>query len=62
MEYLPGDFVTQWLRGDDGDFLAYSLVGVEVQRQSSVVLLNDDSGSLFDSLCPNTTLNQNGHS
>lgn len=53
---LPGDFVTQRLGGDDGHLLADTLVGVEVQAQSSVVLLDDDLGGLLDGLCPNTTL------
>lgn len=61
MNYLPSDFVTQGLCGDDGNFLTYPLVGVEVQCQSSIVLLDDDSGSFFDSLRPDTTLNHNGY-
>lgn len=61
MKYLPGDLVTQGLCGDDGNFLAYPLVGMEIQRQSSIVLLDDDSGGFFDSLRPDTTLNNNGY-
>lgn len=55
---IPGDFVTQRLGGDDGHLLADTLVGVEVQTQSSVVLLDDDLGGLLDGLCPNTTLQE----
>lgn len=59
---LPSDFVTKWLCRDDCNFLTYSLVGVEIQRQTSVVLLDNDSGGFFDSLRPDTTLNRNKRS
>lgn len=58
--HLPGNFVAQRLGGDDGHLLADALVGVEVQPQTGVVLLNDDLGGLLDGLCPNTTLKHNG--
>lgn len=57
--YLPSDFVTQRFCGDNGDFFAYPLVGVEVQCQSSVVFFDDDPGGLLDGLRPYTTLNDN---
>lgn len=56
LQYLPSDFVTQRFSRDDGNFFAYPLISVEVQCQSSVIFLNDDSGGFFDSLRPNTTL------
>lgn len=58
MNGIPGDFVTQGLGGNDGHLLADALVGVEIQSQSGVVLLNDDLGGLLDGLCPNTTLKE----
>lgn len=54
---LPGDLVAQGLGRDDGNFLADTLVGMEVHGQSSVVLLDDDLGGLLDSLSPDATLN-----
>ncbi len=47
---IPSDLVPQRFAGDDGNFLADSLVGVEVKRQSSVVLLDDQLGSLLHGL------------
>jgi hypothetical protein len=43
--------VAQALGGNDGDLIADSLVGLEVQSQLGVVTLNDDLGGLLDSLC-----------
>lgn len=59
---VPSNFVTQGLCRDDGDFLAYSFVGVKIQSQSSVVFLDDNSGSFLDSLRPDTTLNHKSYS
>lgn len=42
--------VAQALRGNDGDLIADSLVGLKVQSQLWVVTLNDDLGGLLDSL------------
>lgn len=53
---ITGDSVTQPLRGDDGYFISQPLVGLEVQRETRVILLDDDAGRLFDGLCPNTNL------
>lgn len=53
---LPSDFVTQRLGGDDCDFLADPLIGMEIHGETSVVLLNNDLGGLLDSLCPDATL------
>jgi|TARA_B100001741_G_C16197385_1_gene434268 hypothetical protein len=41
-----GDLVAKALGGDDGDILGDALVGVEVERQARVVLLDDDAGRL----------------
>jgi hypothetical protein len=46
-----------WLRTSQSKprQLSYALVGIEIQRQSSVVLLDDDASSLLDSLSANAT-------
>ena len=53
---VPGDLVPQRFAGDNGDFFTDSLVGVEVECQSSVVLLDDQLGSLLDGLGANAAL------
>jgi hypothetical protein len=52
---ISGDLVAETLGGDDGNLVANSLVGLEVQGQLGVVPLNDDLGGLLDSLCSNAT-------
>lgn len=47
--------VAQALGGNDGNLIADSLVGLEVQSQLGVVPLNDDLGGLLDSLGANAT-------
>lgn len=56
MSHETGDLVSKTLARDDGDLLAYSLVGVKVESQSSVVLLDDHSRRLLDGLGTNATL------
>jgi hypothetical protein len=51
-----GNLVSQTLRGDDGDFIADSLVGLEVKSETGVVLLNDDAGGLLDGFGTDATL------
>lgn len=53
---LPGNLVSQGLGGDNGDFFADTLVGMEIRSQAGVVFLNDDLGGLLDSLGSYTTL------
>lgn len=53
---ITSDSVTQPLRGDDGYLISQPLVGLEVQSEARVVLLDDDAGRFFDGLCPNTNL------
>ena len=48
------DLVAHALAGDDGHLINNALVGVEVKRQSRVVLLDDDSRRLLDSLRADT--------
>ena len=47
--------ISQSLRSDNGNFVAYPLVGLEVEGEFGVVSLDDDLGGLLDSLCSNTT-------
>jgi hypothetical protein len=39
---IAGDLVSEALRGDDGNLVADSLVGLEIERELRVVPLNDD--------------------
>lgn len=47
---VTGDLVAKTLGGDDGDFIADALVGLEVQGELRVVTLNDDLGGLLNGL------------
>ena len=42
--------VAKTLGGDDGDFIADALVGLEVEGEFGVVAFDDDFGRLFDGL------------
>lgn len=44
------DLVAKTLRGDDGDFIAYALVGLEVKSELWVVAFDDNFGRLLDGL------------
>jgi hypothetical protein len=55
------NLVPQSLGRDDSNFIADLLVGLEVQGQSWVVLLNENSRGLLDGFGANTTLKQIGH-
>jgi len=50
-----GDLVAKALGGNDGNFIANTLVGLEVERELWVVPLNDDLGGLLDSLRSDAT-------
>lgn len=50
------DLVPQALGGDRGDLIEEALVGVEVQGETGVVLLNEHPRSTLDSLRPDATL------
>jgi hypothetical protein len=47
--------VAEPLRCNDGDLIADSLVGLEVESQFGVIPLNDDLGGLLNSLSTNST-------
>jgi hypothetical protein len=47
--------VPQPLAGDYSHFIAYSLVGLEVEGETGIVPLNDDLGGLLDGLGANAT-------
>jgi hypothetical protein len=49
------NLVAQALGSDDGNLIAYPLVGLEVESQLGVVPLNDDLGGLLDCLCTHAT-------
>ncbi len=50
-----GNLVPQRLGGDESHFLDDTLVGVEVQGELGVVLLNDDPGGLLNGLGADAT-------
>jgi hypothetical protein len=50
----PRDLVAHALGGDDGHLAGHTLVGVEVQRQTRVVLLDDNASALLNSLGTNS--------
>ena len=53
---IPGNFVSKRFAGDDGNLFTDAFVGMEIQRQSSVVFLDDELGSFLDGLGTNSTL------
>ena len=48
--FLYADLVPETLGGDDGDLVADSLVGLEVEGEAGIVPLDDDLGGLLDGL------------
>lgn len=50
-----GNFVAKTLSSDDGELVACSLVGLEIECESRVVLLDQHSGRLLDCLRANAT-------
>lgn len=47
---VTSNLVAETLGGNDGDLIAKTLVGLEVQGELGVVTLNDDLGGLLDGL------------
>ena len=54
--HLPSNLVSQLLRWDDSYLLTYSLVGVEVECETSVVFLDQILGGFLNGLGSNTSL------
>jgi len=52
---VTGNLVAETLRRNDGDLIADSLVGLEVESELWVVSLNDDLGGLLNGLGTNAT-------
>lgn len=55
MRGVTGNLVAEALGGNDGNFIADALVGLEVEGQAGVVTLNDDLGGLLDGLGADAT-------
>lgn len=51
-----GNLVAKTLAGDNGDFSSQTLVGLEIEGKTRIILLDEDTAGLLDSLCANTTL------
>jgi hypothetical protein len=51
-----GNLVAQTLATADGDFSEQTLVRLEVESETRVVLFNEEAGSLLDRLSADTTL------
>jgi len=49
------NLVAKTLGSNDGNLIADSLVGLEIESQLGVVSLNDDLGGLLDGLSTNAT-------
>lgn len=56
--HSPSNFVAQRFSWNDGNFLADTLIGMEVHCQSRIVFLDDDLSGLLDSLRTYTTLEE----
>lgn len=54
MGHKPCDLVTHTLRRDDRDLIAHTLVRVEVEGKTRVVLLDDGSRRLLNGLRADT--------
>ena len=48
------DLVSHSLAGNDGDIGSHTLVGVEIQSQARVILLDDNASGLLNGLCSDT--------
>ena len=51
-----GNLVTEALAGDDGNLGGQTLVGLEIEGEARVVLLDKDTTGLLDGLCADATL------
>lgn len=57
-----GNLVAHTLGGGDGDFINDTLVGVEVEGQTGVVLLHDGAGGFLDGFRADSLLRWTGSS
>lgn len=53
-----GNLVTETLARNDSNLAGETLVGLEIQSKTRVVLLDEDTASLLNSLCADTTLQE----
>ena len=56
MRGLAADLVAKTLRSNDGDLIANTLVGLEVEGEFGIVPFDNDLGRFFDGLRANATL------
>lgn len=56
--HLPSYFVAQPLARNRRNFLAYTLICMEIIRKAGIILLNDHSRGFFNGLRSHTTLKQ----
>ena len=59
-ELASSKLTTQSFARYDSYFFTHSLVGVEIQRETSIIFLNDYPGGFFHRFCPDTTLKEQG--
>lgn len=52
----PGNLVAEALARNDSNLAGKTLVGLEIEGKTRVVLLDEDTASLLNSLCADTTL------
>ena len=53
---LRTHLIPETLASNDSDFIANTLVGLEVQSQFWIITFDDDFGGFLDGLCANATL------
>lgn len=56
MRVLVADLVTKTLRSNDGDLIANTLVGLEIEGEFGVVPFDNNLGRFLDGLRANATL------
>ena len=56
MRGLVADLVAKTLRSNDGDLIANTLVGLEIEGEFGVVPFDNDLGRFLDGLRANATL------
>jgi hypothetical protein len=51
-----GNLVAKTLAGDNGNFGSQTLVGLEIEGKTRIILLDEDTAGLLNSLCTDATL------